>query len=185
MNHSMPSPGFTVVELMIGMTVAAMLLTVGMPSFTAFVRNTEIRSTTESISNGLRLARSEATRLNKPVMFTLAASGDSSWQINEFDSTTGTLVQPPIQIFAKAEAGKSAKASVMPASAVSVTFNELGRVISPSPVATPNLQRIDISSAVAGEARTLRVYIDDARGIRSCDPDPALAALNPPDPRAC
>ena len=72
-----------------------------------------------------------------------------------------------------------------PANAVAVTFNGLGRVISPSPIATPNLQQIDVSSIVAGEARTLRIYVDDLRGIRMCDPDPALAALVPPDPRAC
>ena len=33
---------------------------------------------------------------------------------------------------------------------------------------------------VDGEARTLRVFVDDLRGIRLCDPDPALAALSPP-----
>ena len=72
-----------------------------------------------------------------------------------------------------------------PANAVAITFNGLGRIISPSPIATPNLQQINVSSAVAGEARTLRIYVDDARGIRICDPDPAIAALVPADPRAC
>jgi len=73
----------------------------------------------------------------------------------------------------------------LPATAVSVTFNGLGRIISPSPIVTPNLQQVDVSSIVNGEARTLRIYADDVHGIRMCDPDPALKALMPPDARAC
>jgi len=178
--------GFTILELMVAVAIAALLLTLGLPSFTTFLRNSEIRSTAESISNGLRTARAEATRLNKTVSFTFTGTGgDTSWAINEFNPTTLALVQPPLQRFAKSEAGRNATVTPTPANAVSVTFNGLGRVVSPSPIATPNLQQINVSSVVAGEARTLRVYVDDGRGIRICDPDPAIAALVPADPRAC
>jgi len=184
---STPSPvrGFTILELMVALSIAALLLTVGLPSFTTFVRNSEIRSTAESISNGLRVARTEATRLNKPISFTLAGGGNAGWAINEFDPVALTLVQPPIQQYTSVEAGRNSKTVNTPANAVAVTFNGLGRVISPSPIGTPNLQQIDVASIVAGEARTLRILVDDARGIRMCDPDPAIAALVPPDPRAC
>jgi type IV fimbrial biogenesis protein FimT len=179
-----PSHGFTILELSVAMAIAVLLLSIGMPSFTTFIRNSEIRSTAESISNGLRAARTEATRLNQPVSFSLVGGGPG-WSINEFDTATGKLIQPPIQQYDKAEAGKTTKAVTTPPTAVAVTFNGLGRVISPSPVATPNLQQIDVNSAVAGEARTLRVYVDDARSIRICDPDPAIKALVPADARAC
>ena len=177
--------GFTLLELMVAVVIAALALTLGMPSFMTFLRNAEVRSTAESISNGLRVARTEATRMNKPVSFTIATAGDPGWAINEFNPTTLALVQPAIQKYSKLEAGKSAKAVTTPATAVAVTFNGLGRVISPSPIGTPNLQQINVSSVVAGEARTLRIYVDDARGVRVCDPDPAIAALVPADPRAC
>jgi type IV fimbrial biogenesis protein FimT len=59
--------GFTLLELVVAMTITGMLLMLGMPSFTTFLRNSEVRSTAESISNGLRAARTEATRLNQPV----------------------------------------------------------------------------------------------------------------------
>jgi type IV fimbrial biogenesis protein FimT len=177
--------GFTILELMVGLAIAALLVTLGMPSFTTFLRNSEIRSTAESISNGLRVARTEATRLNTRVSFTLVGGGNPGWAINQLDSTA-TLIEPPIQQYAKLEAGKSAQAVITPANAVAVTFNELGRVVRPSPIATPNLQQIDVGSLVAGEARTLRIYVDDPpRGMRMCDPDPAIAALVPPDARAC
>jgi len=177
--------GFTLLELVVALTITGMLLMLGMPSFTTFLRNSEVRSTAESISNGLRAARSEATRINRPVSFTLAAGSDSSWSINNFDPVAGTLIQPPIQQYSRFEVGKSAKVTRLPATAASVTFNGLGRIISPSPIVTPNLQQVDVSSIVNGEARTLRIYADDVHGIRMCDPDPALKALMPPDARAC
>jgi len=177
--------GFTLLELMVAVTLAGMLLLAGMPSFTTFLRNAEVRSSAESISNGLRLARSEATRLNRPVSFALAGGGDTSWTINIFNPVTGMLLQPPIQQYSKFEVGRSATAVITPANAVAVTFNGLGRIVSPSPVATPNLQQIDVSSIVDGEARTLRIYADDLHGVRMCDPDPAIKALVPPDARAC
>jgi len=74
---------------------------------------------------------------------------------------------------------------VSPNNALAVTFNGLGRVVSPSPIVTPNLQQIDITSMIAGEAKTLRVFVDDLHGVRICDPDPALRIMVPPDARAC
>ena len=73
--NEMRHRGFTLLELMVGLTIVGMMLIAGLPSFTTFLRNAEIRSTSESIANGLRVARSEATRLNRPVSFTLAGSG--------------------------------------------------------------------------------------------------------------
>jgi type IV fimbrial biogenesis protein FimT len=177
--------GFTMLELMVALTIAGMMLLAGLPSFTTFLRNAEIRSTAESIGNGLRIARSEATRLNRPVSFTLAGAGDPGWTINIFDPVTGALLQPPLDRYSKLEVGHSATVATTPANALAVTFNGLGRIVSPSPIATPNLQQIDVKSIVVDEARALRIYADDLHGIRMCDPDPALKALIPPDARAC
>ncbi len=181
----LPARGFTLLELMVAVTLAGMLLLAGLPSFTTFLRNAEVRSTSEAISNGLRTARTEATRLNRPVSFTLAGGGDPSWSINIFDPTTGALLLPPVQQYSKFELGTSTSVATAPANAVAVTFNGLGRVVSPSPIVTPNLQQIDVRSTVSGEARSLRILVDDMQGIRQCDPDPALRLLMPPDARAC
>jgi type IV fimbrial biogenesis protein FimT len=184
--HTMkPARGFTLLELMVAFTIAAMLLTLGMPSFTTFLRNSEVRSTAEAISNGLRAARSEATRQNLPVSFTLAGGGNPGWTINVFNPVTNMLINPPIQQYSRFEVGMHSQVVRTPGTALAITFNGLGRIISPSPIATPNLQQIDVTSVVSGEAKTLRVYADDVHGIRTCDPDPALKLLLPPDSRAC
>jgi type IV fimbrial biogenesis protein FimT len=177
--------GFTLLELMVALTIMGMMLLAGLPSFTTFLRNAEIRSTSESIANGLRLARSEATRLNRPVSFTLAGSGSPDWAINIFNPVTGLLLQPALQSYSRLEVGKSARVVISPGNALAVTFNGLGRVVSPSPIVTPNLQQVDVTSDIAGEAKTLRVFVDDLHGVRICDPDPALRIMMPPDARAC
>ena len=183
--------GFTLIEIFIALLIVALLLLLGMPSFTTYVRNSEIRSTAESLVNGLRTATSEAANRNKKVTFELPADGVTAWKFWAFedDGVTKTTIQTAPQ----KETGKNSKVTISPAGQTTVTFNGLGRVdIDP---ASPNnhIRQIDVDSLVSGEARPLRIIVDDPnpadpakpRGLRMCDPAPALAALVPPDPRAC
>lgn len=185
--------GFTLIELLVGLTLFAVLLLIGLPSFKTFLRNSEVRSTAESIINGLRAASTEAANRNTRVAFTLAGGGDASWAINVVkDPDTKELEQPPIQAYSQKEAGRSTAVTVIPANKYQVMFNGLGRVESQG-LPNDHLQQIDVDSVVSGEARALRIIVDDPapadptrpRGLRMCDPDPALATLTPPDPRAC
>jgi len=109
------------------------------------------------------------------------------------DTDCTVLVQPPIQQYSKKEAGSNTKITITPAAKVAVCFNGLGRVVNQGVLPADHIQQIDIDSIVSGEARPLRIIVDDPnppaagkpRGLRMCDPDLALAALIPPDPRAC
>ena len=185
----MKSRGFTLIELMAALAILALLLLLGMPSFTTFLRNSEIRSTAESLINGLRTASAEATRQNSKVLFTLGPGAD--WAINLVTNQDCTdLVQPPIQQFSGNETGKNSKITATPAK-MTVCFNGVGRIVSQG-TAGDHIQQIDIETLVVGEARSLRIIVDDIagdpakpRGLRMCDPDPALNLLSPPDPRAC
>ena len=173
---------------MVALAIAALLLMLGVPSFTTFLRNSEIRSTSESIINGLRAASAEATRNNQRVLFTLDGGGSASWAFNLVTDPvdcTG-LVQPPIQRYVREEAGRSSKVAEDPPGKLSVCFNGLGRIVNQGVEPSDHIQRIDIASVVCGEARPLRIIVDNPDkqlGLRMCDPDPALVTLN--DPRAC
>lgn len=52
--------GFTLVELMIGLVIAAILLTVAVPAFTTFIQNNRVTSQANELVTALNLARSEA-----------------------------------------------------------------------------------------------------------------------------
>jgi type IV fimbrial biogenesis protein FimT len=185
--------GFTLIELMAALAILALLFLLGMPSFITFLRNSEIRSTSESIINGLRTASAEAARRNSRVAFTLGPGAD--WTIkptNPADTDCTDLAAEVIQQFAAKEAGKSAKVTITPAAKSGVCFTGLGRIYNPG--ANDHIRQIDIGPTVAGaEGRPLRIIVDDPapadpakpRGLRMCDPDPALTSLTPPDPRAC
>jgi type IV fimbrial biogenesis protein FimT len=59
--------GFSLVELIIGMAIIAMLMALGLPQYATFISNSRLRATAEGISNGLNLARAEAVKRNSRV----------------------------------------------------------------------------------------------------------------------
>ena len=188
--------GFTLIELMAALAILALLLLLGVPSFISFLRNSEIRSTAESIINGLRTASAEATRRNSRIAFTFAGT-NGSWQVKAIndpaaDTDCTDLAADVIQQFAAQEVRSGAKVTTTPAGKTAVCFTGLGRVFNQG--AGDHVRLIDIeSSSAASGGRPLRIIVDDPapadpakpRGLRMCDPDPALTALTPPDPRAC
>ena len=56
--------GFTLIELMVTLAVAAILLTIGIPSFQQFIANNRASAGANELLAALQLARSEAVRRN-------------------------------------------------------------------------------------------------------------------------
>lgn len=176
--------GFTLIEVFLGLLIVGLLLMLGMPSFITFLRNSEIRSTAESLINGLRAATAEAANRNQRVTFQIANDGSADWSfwvLNEEGD------QEVLQSFTQKETGKNSVITRTPGDQTTVSFTGLGRVENPG--TDTHIRQLDIASS-AGDARALRIIIDDAptdpakpRGLRMCDPDTGLKALN--DPRAC
>ncbi len=59
--------GFTIVELLVTLAVAALLAVLAGPSFFDVIQNNRITSATNHLAAQLNYARSEAVRLNRPV----------------------------------------------------------------------------------------------------------------------
>lgn len=71
MLKSFESRGFTMIELMIGISIVAIVLAIGTPSFTAYLQGSKLASAAQSYLSGVQLARAEAIRRNLPVQFIL------------------------------------------------------------------------------------------------------------------
>jgi type IV fimbrial biogenesis protein FimT len=77
--------GFTLVELMVTVTVAAILLAVGIPSFRSAIVSNRLTSTTNDLVGTLAQARSEAIRRGSRVTVCMSSDGAScatsgSWE---------------------------------------------------------------------------------------------------------
>ena len=71
--------GFTLLELMIALTVVAILATLAAPSFRALMANQRVRSASSDLVLQLTLTRSEAIKQNAAITIASAA-GTTAWQ---------------------------------------------------------------------------------------------------------
>ena len=70
------SNGFTLIELMITVAMAAIVLTLGVPSFQEIIRNNRLATQTNAFVGALSLARSEAVK--RGVRVTVCKSADGA-----------------------------------------------------------------------------------------------------------
>lgn len=181
-----PSPqrGLSLIELMIGIVLVAILLTSGMPSFSAWLQNRQIRTAAEAILNGLQLARAEAVRRNHNVEFVL---GDASaWRVG-CTPVDGTNCPASIQERVAGEGTGNATLTLSDTTG-SLTFTPLGRVTTAT-LAAGKTAIFAIGSsrgtcvADGGSLRCLQVRLSPGGQIRMCDPH--LSDTFPDDARAC
>lgn len=171
--------GVSLIELMVGLAIAALLLAVGLPSFSTFIQNSKIRNAAESIQNGLQLARSEAVTRNTLVQFTLGTG--SSWTIGCVNAVTGC---PSVIQSRASKEGSSSAVTVTATDGTPIVFNNLGRMTSPVPAGGASVTSInvDMNPAIlpAAQSRDLRITVDVGGSVRMCDPN-----VTAPDTRAC
>jgi type IV fimbrial biogenesis protein FimT len=66
--------GFTMIELMVGIAVVAVLFALGLPSMGALLQNNKLGSAAKSYMQGIQIARTEAIRRNATTEFVLTAT---------------------------------------------------------------------------------------------------------------
>ena len=74
------SRGFTLIELMVVISIMAVLLGIGVPSFKSFVAGQRVKTAAGDFSLALVFARSEAIKRNADVTVTAASSGATGWR---------------------------------------------------------------------------------------------------------
>jgi len=187
--------GVSLIELLVGIAILGIAVALGAPAFSEWIANSQIRSTAESIQNGLHLARAEAVRRNTSVQFQLTTTLDNSCAVNAAganwvvsissattpvashcgddisDTASSMLLQKGSPVSANANATISA-------SQPAFGFNGLGRIVKTTTPATEVVNStIDISSTrggclgtTGGTLRCLRLLVAAAGQIRMCDP---------------
>lgn len=181
--------GMNMVEIMVTIAIVAIVTTIGAPSMAQWMENTQIKSSAQSVLNGLQLARGEAVRRNAAVKFVLTdAAGTTGWSVGCVTVTAACVAD--IQTGSAADGGKNARLGVSTAAqaakdyatpiaagsgmdgAASVTYTAFGQVAA----AAVNVTRIDVTSSVDASARRLVIRIPAGGSASLCDP--GLPAAN-------
>lgn len=97
--------GFTLVELIVALGLAGVLLGLGVPAFTDFIRNNRMIAVTNELVTALQFARSEAVKRNNNVTVCISTDGalctggttwESGWIV--FDDVNANAVVDGAQI---------------------------------------------------------------------------------------
>ncbi|MDX8385045.1 MAG: GspH/FimT family pseudopilin [Gallionella sp.] len=166
------SNGFTLIELMVGLIVIAILMSLAVPSFSTWMQNSQIRNAAESVLNGLQRARAEAVSRNANVEFVLGAG--TSWEVQLVDGTG-------LDSRTSDEGSDDSTVTVTPAGATTITFNNFGGLgVNADTSATITQVEFDSLVLPAADSHELRVTIGLGGSTRMCNP-----TIAPPNPRAC
>jgi type IV fimbrial biogenesis protein FimT len=164
--------GFTLIELMIGLAIAALLVMLAMPGYSVWIADAQIRNGAESIASGARYAQGQALARNSTVEFVLdPTTGTGGWTAQQIDRVTCAVVGAPLQLATFKEGANLAAFTPRGAGATKVQFSGLGIIEAPCDGSAP-LTQVQITSAtgIAG-ARDLNVLVGGGRtGIKICDP---------------
>lgn len=176
--------GFSLIELMIAVLIIGIVFSFSFSSYQVWIQNTKIRTTAESIQNGLQIARSEAIKRNGFVQFNFRTR--SAWTICIRPATPANCPFPDdattIQSRLETEGGSDTiTVAPTPASLTRITFNNYGQVDSaavPKPFGSVNIDNSGLSST---DKRALRIVISPAGNTRMCDPKFSYTS----DPKGC
>lgn len=184
--------GFTIVELMVTIALLALLLGLAMPSFTTWVRNAQVRTVSDAMQNGLRLAQAEAIRRHRQVVFyrtnastctaaTVAEDGGAFWVVR----TVPLFVGDPVEAVQCGQLADVAS-GVAIGGATALCFNSGGRqVLNANPdiggaacaLDASGTSSFDITNSQAD--RPLRVLVTLGGSVRLCDPAKTLSSSTP------
>jgi type IV fimbrial biogenesis protein FimT len=195
--------GFTMIEMAVTMTIFAILVTVGIPSMSMWIRNNKVRTVSDSLQTGLRLAQAESLRRSRQVVFALtdsttptfiplaAAADAKSWAIFSVPSMTDNTEQPEF-IQSGVLSNLSSNVQVVSNGTAAICFNSVGRLTNNAsasvvgitggatcaqPTGTPPVQIFTIS--VPGADRPLQVNLSLGGQIHMCVPTIPLTDTHP------
>ncbi len=200
------SKGFTLIELMVVISLAAILLALGVPMMTTYFEATKVRFAAESFYGAVQQARAEAIRTNVPVALFLTdsdvtassiaiSSSGKNWVIRA-STAAGASFTVPVGSKSAAEASADRGVTVTDVTAPQgggvvlgeIKFDGFGRLIGVQTQGAPSSRRVRFghSRYTEGctkndEVRCIDVVISAGGQAKLCE----HGRTTPGDQRAC
>ena len=186
--------GVTIIELAVGLTIAGILLALGMPSFSVYLQNARLGNAAKSFYTGVQQARAEAIQRNTLVEFIPTATPIDSNIVNTVTySATGqnwvARVQDPAassRLVDAKSAIEGAAGTVSPiavsASGPALVFNGLGSSTAGAATVISISNPVMGLCAPLGPVKCWNVEVAPGGQVKLCDPS---AAPGVGDSRAC
>lgn len=183
MKKNLAAGGFTLIELLVTLVIAAVLMTVAVPSFTAFQRNSELTSIANSLMASINAARAEAMKRGRYAMVvpTDGVNWNNGWTVfvdvdrtqtfssGSTDITVVTTPAPPAYITIT---GTGSAAGLVPYIMYDATGYSKLKGTGGFGASTLEFQRNDVSGAEQLK-QTRRVKIASTGRVRICTPTSA------------
>lgn len=183
--------GLTLVELVVAIALLGLLLGLAAPSFTLWTRNARVRTVSESLLTGVRLAQTEAVRRNRQVVLFLttstacsnaitASANGAYWAVRTVGLTAGEAVET-VQCGALTDSAPGVSIT----GPATLCFSSIGRQVanadpgvggSACTLAASGVSSYDVTTLLGD--RPLRVLVSLAGQARMCDPARVLSATN-------
>jgi type IV fimbrial biogenesis protein FimT len=171
--------GLTLIEMMITLSIAAIILAIAAPAFNGWVSNMAVRSTAQSLQAAFQQTRSEAVLRNAVVRLVLGNSnGLPNWSIGcvrvsancpavirQFNADSTDMARIGVSTTSASLNNALVAGAGLPAE---VSFNAMGAVARAS--VDTDIQRVDITHLTRGDTRRQVILIENAGLIRLCDP---------------
>lgn len=175
--------GFTLIELMTTIAIAAVLLMIAAPNFISFQRNSELTSLANKLVGAINSARGEAMKTGRNAYVVPINTSDwgGGWRVyvdlngnDIYDADTDNLVlsEPAVSSFLTISGNNSAASGTSPTPHIGFNSSGFARSI-PSSSTLANMaltiKRNDVSSANANEETRLVIVARTGR-TRACKP---------------
>ncbi|WP_280192411.1 GspH/FimT family pseudopilin [Delftia sp. PS-11] len=166
--------GFSLIELMVALTILGVLASFAAPSFVSFQRNSELTSATNKLLGAINTARSEAMKTGRNA-YVIPASGtdwSTGWRVYVDLDGSGSYSDTSDALVLTERAPPSYISVALAGTATSLGFNSSGyaRDASGNLLNTVmTIRRTDTSTASANE-ETRRIVVALTGRSRACKP---------------
>ena len=197
MRRALRDWGFTLIEMVVALTIFSILVALVAPTFRTWISNAKVRSVADALQNGVRLSQAESLRRSRQVVFALTNS--TTPQTGTFTAVSNGVYWAIMTVPAMTDGSENATfvqsgilastANVQVSGPAEICFNSVGRLVANSSTgvaggtcSAPSTGSPPMSTYVitlVGAAHPLQVGVALGGQVHMCDPSQTLSAANP------